>query len=200
MLWQQVEKRLCEVTEEDWSIIIPAANVFDATARLCFDEAIATDPESLMRSTLALDRVLMQEMQDQATFFVWDEWGDATAIFCNLRIYIGEGQRHEADVRIDYRLRAHGLHEVMTKLFPWATYSYAEPISEYSGEVAVHILEVELRPEAYAYLEAERFLEAGYPQESDPPALEPDDFITEKEEREFWNSRGESRDPRNRRK
>jgi hypothetical protein len=88
----------------------------------------------------------------------------------------------------------------MTKLFPWATYSYAEPISEYSGEVAVHILEVELRPEAHAYLDAERFLEAGYPQESDPPALEPDDFITEKEEREFWNSRGESRDPRNRRK
>ncbi|NTH79177.1 DUF4365 domain-containing protein [Agrobacterium rhizogenes] len=200
MLWQQVEKRLCEVTEEEWSIIIPAANVLNASARLCFDEAIATDPESLMRSTFALDRVLMQEMQDQTTFFVWDEWGDTTAIFCNLRIYIGEGQRQEPDVQIDYRLRAHDLHEVMTKLFPWASYSYAEPISEYSGEVAVHILEVELRPEAHAYLEAERFLEAGYPQESDPPALEPDDFITEKEEREFWNSRGESRDPRNRRK
>lgn len=200
MLWEQVEKRLCEVTEAEWSIIIPAANVLNASARLCFDEAIATDPESLMRSTFALDRLLMQEMQDQTTFFVWDEWGDTTAIFCNLRIYIGEGQRREPDVRIDYRLRTHGLHEVMTKLFPWATYSYAEPISEYSGEVAVHILEVELRPEAYAYLEAERFLEAGYPQENDPPALEPDDFITEKEEREFWNSREESRDPRNRRK
>jgi hypothetical protein len=200
MLWQQVEKRLCMVTGAEWSIIIPAANVLDASARLCFDEAVATDPESLMRSTFALDRLLMQDMQDQTTFFVWDEWGDTTAIFCNLRIYIGEGQRQEPDLQIDYRLRAHDLHEVMTKLFPWATYSYAEPISEYSGEVAVHILEVELRPEAYAYLEAERFLEAGYPQESDTPALEPDDFITEKEEREFWNSRGKSDDSRNRRK
>jgi hypothetical protein len=200
MLWGQVEKRLCEVTEAEWSIIIPATNVLNAAGRLCFDEAIATDPELLMRSTFTLDRVLMQEMQDQTTFFVWDEWGDTTAIFCNLRIYIGEGQRQEPDVQIDYRLRAHDLHEVMTKLFPWATYTYAEPISEYSGEVAVHILEVELRPQAYAYLEAECFLEAGYPQESDPPALEPNDFITEKEEREFWSNRGESHDPRNRRK
>ncbi|MGG6892404.1 MULTISPECIES: DUF4365 domain-containing protein [Rhizobium] len=198
MLWQQVEERLCEVTDAEWSIVIPATNVLDASARLCFEETIATDPESLMRSAFALDHALMQEIRDQTTFFVWDEWGDTTAIFCNLRIYIGEGREEEPDVRIDYHLRAHSLHDVMTTLFPWATYSYAEPISEYSGEVAVHILEVELRPGAYAYLEAESFLEAGYPEDEEPSAPEPDGFITEEEEREFWQRRRRSRRPDNR--
>ncbi|WFU13410.1 DUF4365 domain-containing protein (plasmid) [Rhizobium sp. CB3090] len=197
MLWQQVEKSLCVVTESEWSIVIPATNMLDASARLCFDEAITTDPELLMRTAFALDRVLMQEMQDQTTFFVWDEWGDTTAIFCNLRIYVGGGQKEEPDVRIDYHLRAHSLHEVMIKLFPWATYAYAEPISEYSGEIAVHILKVELRPQAYAYLQAESFLEGGYPKEEEPSAPETDDVITEEEEREFWRRRRMCRRPNN---
>jgi hypothetical protein len=82
----------------------------------------------------------------------------------------------------------------MAKLFPWATYFYAEPISEYSGEVAVHILEVEPRSEVYAYLEAENFLEAGYPEDKAPSAPEPEEFMTEENEREFWSSRRDSQD------
>ncbi|MBX4971253.1 DUF4365 domain-containing protein [Rhizobium binae] len=196
--WQRIEKQLCEEVRMEWSIAIPATNLLDATARLCFEEAIPTDPESLMRSAFALDLVLMEQIQDQTTFFVWDEWGDTTAIFGNLRIYIGEGQEAEPDVQIDYRLRAPNLHDVMVRLFPWASYSYAEPISEYSGEVAVHTLEVALRPEARAYLEAENFLVAGYPEDEAPSAPEPEDFITEEEESEFWRSRGTPHDPRDR--
>lgn len=189
IFWQRGEKRLCELTEADWSIAIPATNVLDASARLFFEEVTTTDPELLMRSAFVLDHELMVEMQDQTTFFVWDEWRDKTAIFCNLRIYIGEGQKEDPDVWVDYRLRGYSLQTIMIKLFPWATYSYAEPISEYSGGIAVHVLEVELRPETYAYLEAENFLEAGFPDEEEPPAPESDDFITEEEEREFWKRR-----------
>ncbi|WP_092716592.1 DUF4365 domain-containing protein [Rhizobium multihospitium] len=189
IFWQRVEKWLCEVTEADWSIVIPATNVLDASARLFFEEVTTTDPELLMRSAFVLDHELMLEMQDQTTFFVWDEWGDKTAIFCNLRIYIGEGHKEEPDVWVDYCLRGYSLQKIMTKLFPWATYSYAEPISEYSGEIAVHVLEVELRPEAYAYLEAENFLEAGFPEDTEPLAPESDGFITKEEEREFWRRR-----------
>ncbi|EJC75112.1 hypothetical protein Rleg10DRAFT_3677 [Rhizobium leguminosarum bv. trifolii WSM2012] len=184
VLWRQVEKRLCEVTEAEWSIVVPATNLLDASARVFFDEAITTDPELLMRSAFALDRTLMNEMRDQTTFFVWDEWGDTTAIFCNLRIYFGEG-KEEPDVWIDYRLRARGLHEIMTKLFPWATYSYAEPISEYSGEIAVHILEVELQPEACAYLESESFLEAGYPKKNNHRLRSPMTSLRTKRRRSF---------------
>ncbi|MDR9808490.1 DUF4365 domain-containing protein [Rhizobium hidalgonense] len=198
ILWQQIESQLSEETGAEWSIAIPVTNLLDASARLSFEGAIPTDPESLMRSAFALDLTLMEQMQDQTTLFVWDEWGDTTAIFCNLRIYIGEGQEQEPDVQIDYHLRAQNLHDVMVRLFPWASYSYAEPISEYSGEVAVHVLEVELRPEARAYLEAENFLAAGYPEDEVPLAPEPEDFITEEEEREFWRSRGTPHGPRDR--
>jgi hypothetical protein len=38
----------------------------------------------------------------------------------------------------------------------------------------VHILEVDLRPEAYSYLDAEGFLEAGYPDDEEPNAPEPE--------------------------
>jgi hypothetical protein len=136
MLWQRVEERLCQGTEAGWSIIIPATNMLDASAKHSFDEAIPSDPGSLMRSAFALDRALMEEIQDQTTFFVWDEWVNENLSFRNLRIYIGEDRQEEPDVKIDYRLRADSLHEIMTRLFPWAIYSYAEPISEYSGEIA----------------------------------------------------------------
>lgn len=189
MLWQRVEEQLCRETEARWSIVIPANNVLDASAKLFFDETISLDSESLIRSTFALDRALMEDMQDQTTLFVWDEWLNENLSFRNLRIYIGDDGREEPDVKIDYHLRADSLHEIMTRLFPWAIYSYAEPISEYSGVVAVHILGVELRPAAYAYLEAESFFEVGYPEDDEPFPPEPEDFITEEEEQEFWRSR-----------
>ncbi|WP_189638090.1 hypothetical protein [Rhizobium sp. R693] len=50
-----------------------------------------------------------------------------SAIFGNLRIYLCEGPEEEPDEQIDYRLRAHSLHKVMIRLFPWAGYSYAKP-------------------------------------------------------------------------
>jgi len=44
---------------------------------------------------------------------------------------------------------------------------------KHSGDVAVHILEVDLRPKTYAYLDAEEFLATGYPDEEEPHAPEP---------------------------
>lgn len=198
MRWQRADKGNCAETPTGWEMVVPAANVLDANARLCFDEAVAADQESRMRCAFALDRELMEEVQDQITFFVWDEWGDTTAIFSNLQIYIGEEGRDEPDIRIDYHLRADNLHDVMTRLFPWATYCYAEPIKEYSEEVAVHVLEVELRPEAEAYLKAEDFLIAGYPDEEEPRPPEFEGYITAQEEEAFWRSRGVSRRHRDR--
>lgn len=198
MLWQLIEKGLYLETDSGWSIIVPAENTLNASARLCFEEAMPSDTESLIRFAFALDRPLMEEIREQTTFFVWDEWGDTTAIFCNLRIYFGESPQEEPDEQIDYRLRAHNLHEIMTRLFPWASYTYAEPIREYSGEVAVHVLEVALRPEACAYLDAEEFLEAGYPDEEEPRAPESEGYVTAEEEEEFWRRRGVHRGPHDR--
>ncbi|WP_342637400.1 DUF4365 domain-containing protein [Rhizobium leguminosarum] len=193
-LWQMVEKGRLEETDAEWSIAVPPTNLLNAAARLGFEVVTPSDEESLLRSVFALDRALMEAMQDQTAFFLWDEWGDATPIFCNLRIYIGEGPEEEPDLQVDYHLRATNLHGVMARLFPWASYAYAEPIREYSGQVAVHVLEVELRPEARAYIEAETFLESGYPDEEEPWAPEAETFVTEEEEREFWRRRSVRRD------
>jgi hypothetical protein len=95
MLWQRVEERLCQETEAGWSIVVPATNVLDASAKLSFDEAISSDPSSLVRSAFALDRTLMADIQDETTPFVWDEWVNQNLSFRNLRIYIGEGEEQE---------------------------------------------------------------------------------------------------------
>lgn len=191
VLWQWAQgesyDKFGDKFEQEQLLAIPASNSLDASARLVFEEAVSSDPQKLLRSAFAVDRALMERIGDQTAIFIWDEWGDSSPIFCNLRIILDEG---EPEMRIDYRIRAHHLHELMLQLFPWACYSYAEPIKEYSNEIAVHVLEVEVRPEALAYLEAEEFLEAGYPEEPDPPSPETDDHIPPEEEAAFWRSRG----------
>ncbi|WP_349962758.1 DUF4365 domain-containing protein [Rhizobium sp. ZPR3] len=167
-------------------LAVPASNVLDASARLSFEEAVLPNPQILLRSAFAVDRALMERIADEGAIFIWDEWGDFSPIFGNLRVLMG---KDEPEIQVDYRIRAHNLHELMVQLFPWACYSYAEPIKEYSGEVAVHVLEVALRPEAQAYLEAEEFLDAGYPEEQDPPLPETEDYMTAEEEAAFWRSR-----------
>ncbi|WP_440408923.1 DUF4365 domain-containing protein [Neorhizobium petrolearium] len=195
IVWQRIERPFCRETEAEWSIVVPDANRLDAAARLLFEEAVPTDPEALMRSIFVLDRPLMEDMLDRITVFIWDEWIDPPSTFCNLRIYFKEDRDSGPDMRFDYHLRADSLHEIMTRLFPWASYSYAEPIAEYSEKIAVHVLDVELRPEACAYIDAESFLEAGYPHEKEPAAPEPEDFMTQEEERDFWRKRGVNRAP-----
>ncbi|SCB39671.1 DUF4365 domain-containing protein [Rhizobium hainanense] len=189
VLWQWVKMEPLDKFGQEQLLAIPASNILDASARLGFEETVSSDPQKLLRSAFAVDRALMERIGDQAAIFIWDEWGDSSPIFCNLRIILDKG---EPEIRIDYRIRAQHLHELMIQLFPWACYSYAEPIKEYSNEVAIHVLEVEVRPEALAYLEAEEFLEAGYPEEPDPPSPEAEDYITAEEEA-FWRNRGVTR-------
>lgn len=198
IVWQRIEQPFCRETQTEWSIAVPDTNALDASARLRFEEAVPADPESVMRSLFALDRPLMEELQDRTAFFLWDEWLGPPSTFGNLRIVIGDDPEEKPDVELAYHLHADSLHDIMTTLFPWVSYSYVAPISEYSEEIAVHVLEAELRPEAYAYIEAENFLEAGYPREEEPVIPDPEDFMTAEEEREFWRSRGTSRSPQDR--
>ena len=89
IFWQRVETALCRETVTSWSIVVPGTNILEAAAKLCFEEAISPDPELATRSTFALDRPMMEEIQDQTTFFVWDERIEAACQFRYLRIYTG---------------------------------------------------------------------------------------------------------------
>ncbi|MBB5576675.1 DUF4365 domain-containing protein [Rhizobium paranaense] len=190
VMWQWVNSESCSKSGEEWLLAVPSSNILDGSARLSFEEGISLDSELLLRSAFALDRFLMERIGHQTAIFIWDEWGDFSPIFCNLRVFLANS---EPEMQVDYRIRARSLHELMTQLFPWARYSYAEPIKEYSGEVAVHVLEIEVRPEALAYLRAEEFLEVGYPEEQAPPSPESEGYITAEEEAAFWRGRGVSR-------
>ena len=166
-LWQKVERRLCEPSREGWRIRIPKTNTLDATAKPFFERFTSNDPQAMMRSNFALDRELIEEIEKECerTIFVWDEWVNKGLTWRNLRIHIGGDRSAAADLVIDYHLTATGLPEIMAKLFPWCTYSYAADVENVMGEVNVHVLKIELRPEAIAYLRVEQFFEAGYPAE-----------------------------------
>ncbi|MFS2150669.1 DUF4365 domain-containing protein [Rhizobium sp. Rhizsp42] len=183
-LWVKVERRLCEPTRKGWKIKVPKKNALDASAKAFFERFTSNDPRSMMRSNFALDRELIEEIEKTGdpAIFVWEEWVNKGLTWRNLRIHIDGDRSLKPDLEVDYRLSASGLPEIMAKLFPWCTYSYAEDVTDQMGEVNLHVLSVELRAEAIAYLQVERFFEAGYPaeQELDIP-YEPDDQLSEDE-------------------
>lgn len=168
-LWQKVERRLCEPSRNGWRIKIADTNILDASAKPFFERFTSNDPHAMMRANFALDRELIEEIEKEEalTVFVWDEWVNKGLTWRNLRIYIGGDRSAVPDLTIDYHLAASGLPEVMAKLFPWCTYSYAEAVKNYALEVNVHVIAIELRTEALAYLQIERFFEAGYPEEQE---------------------------------
>lgn len=158
-LWQKVERRLCTPTRGGWRIGIPRSNPLNPTAKPFFERPAPRDAQSIARAHFKLDRELIDEISrtGRAAIFVWDEWRNENA-WRNLRIYIDGDRSVAADLVLDLDLAADGgLPEIMEKVFPWSRHCYAEETS-ISAEVKVHVLSVELRNEATAYLQLERFL------------------------------------------
>ena len=183
-LWEKVERRLCQPTRDGWKIKIPKTNTLDASAKAYFERFTSNDPQSLMRSNFALDRELIGEIEKtgRPAIFVWEQWLNKGLTWRNLRIYVDGDRSVKPDLEIDYRLAAKSLPEIMAKLFPWCTFCYAEDVVNQMEEVDLHVLNVELRPEAIAYLQVERFFEAGYPDEQKVAIpYEEDDQLSEDE-------------------
>ena len=173
--------------------MIPSNNLLDKKAKQYFEAARASDAESHLRFLFATDRELMRKIMDAPAHFVWEEWVNKSLSYRNLRIFLNEDDTGEPDLVIAYAISSNDLHFIMVKLFPWATYTYAN--RDYSGEVMEHTLKVVLRPAARAFLETEAFFKQGVPDEEAPRPPEDPWAWNDDEENAFLMQRAIEKDP-----
>jgi hypothetical protein len=60
VLWQKVERRLANITDKGWSIIVPSANLLNAASKVFLSDGIAHDDESIRRFTDAFAHDVVQ--------------------------------------------------------------------------------------------------------------------------------------------
>ncbi|MES0150230.1 DUF4365 domain-containing protein [Mesorhizobium sp. M0012] len=170
-LYQRIEQRLCRVTTRDWSIVVSRDNVLEAGAAGDLAAGPDLDEEGQLRLRFSLDAPLMERFVDADAKMIWEYWFNKSLSLRNAR-FIFEGEA-PLDVGGWYPTEDIGL--VMEKRFPWLIYEYEDDSTKWdvSGEADVFTLLASLRPEAKAYLEAERFFREGITEDTpDQPVRE----------------------------
>ena len=174
-LWQRIERRLCHVTERSWSIDIPYNQTLDERAKPFLSRGIASDDEAYRRFVFAMDAKFMEKFEDQSdALLVWEDWINKGLGLRNPKFIFDDG---EEIVSQNY-YPTHNIPYAMDRLYPWLFFEETEEPEEVAGEVEVHTLSISLRPEAQAYLQAERFFREGpSPNEDDNLAWSEEDSL-----------------------
>jgi hypothetical protein len=184
-LWQKIERRLVAISDDRWSIPIPAGNTLTPDHKEHLQAGIASDPEAIRRFHFALDKHLMEEWEEKDVYFLIDDWVNKSLNIRGIAVCYDD-PNSDADFEFNIWAARTSVHEVMDFYFPWLDYEYAEPIDDWCGEVERHILNVRLNEHAKKYLELERFFENGPDDKSDP---EPPLSEEEEEEQRFEEAR-----------
>ncbi|MBZ9959015.1 DUF4365 domain-containing protein [Mesorhizobium sp. BR1-1-14] len=177
-LYQRIEERLCKITDKRWSIVVPRDNALNASAAGDLATGPDLDEEGQLRLRFSLDAPLMERFVDADAKMIWEYWFNKSLSLRNARL-IFEG---EEPIEVGGWYPTDDIGLAMQNLFPWLTYEYEDDSTKWdvSGEADIFTLLVSLRPEAKAYLEAERFFREGI---TDEP---PDQPVRDDEEDDGW--------------
>ncbi len=177
-LYQRIEERLCKITDKRWSIVVPRDNALNASAAGDLAAGPDLDEEGQLRLRFSLDAPLMERFVDADAKMIWEYWFNKSLSLRNARL-IFEG---EEPIEVGGWYPTDDIGLAMQNLFPWLTYEYEDDSTKWdvSGEADIFTLLVSLRPEAKAYLEAERFFREGI---TDEP---PDQPVRDDEEDDGW--------------
>jgi len=167
-LWQRVERHLVEDGSNGrWLIVIPARNTLDAAQERFILAGIGSDPASVRRYRLALDLPLIQRVAEaEFTFLRLEEWVNKSLNFRRTAMIFSDDPEAEADLDLDTWMPARDRDEFMAHIFPWLKFTVAEYDDDGGGgEVASHLLEVELSEIGRAALSLEEFYRNGAPEQ-----------------------------------
>jgi hypothetical protein len=162
-LWQKVERRLANVTEKGWSIVVPGGNVLNASAKTFIVDGIAADDESIRRFNMAFDLDTMEMLNDREVYFEVNEWVNKSLRFRDVGVFFDEYGKDKPDFMIRMWVAALTLHEFMSKTFPWLGYDHVGTEEALAGEVEVHTLEVWVNDIGTGYLRVEDYFKNGLP-------------------------------------
>jgi hypothetical protein len=166
-LWQRIERHLIEEGENGrWSIVIPAGNTLDEQHEHFILAGIASDEGSVRRHRLALDIPLIKRFaEEEHAFLRIEEWVNKTLNFRETQIAFSDDPDADVDLELDTWMPAADRDQFMRQMFPWLTYELVEYDEDNgAGEVAVHVLEVELSDIGRAALALEDYFENGPPE------------------------------------
>jgi hypothetical protein len=168
-LWQKVERRLAKVSDDGWSIVVPAENVLDLNAKQYFESEVAADPESARRFNMSFDLDLIKKIENREVYFEVNKWVNKGLNWRDIGVMFDEPDKDQPDFMIRFWAPAPGLFALMTRFFPWLDYEYEEIVDALEGEVEVHVIRVRLNELAKAYLVLENYYVNG-PSARTPPA------------------------------
>jgi hypothetical protein len=193
-LWQKVERRFANVTKRGWSIIVPSANVLDATSKTFISDGIANDDESIRRFNMAFDLDTIETLAGKEVYFEVNEWVNKSLRFRDVGVYYGEHGKDEPDLMIRMWVAAPTLDEFMRNVFPWLDYTNVECVEAIGGEVNVHVLQVQVNDLGKSYLCVEEYFKNGPPEPDEPEILDDEEPADDEEDDAIWVRRAIERD------
>lgn len=166
-LWQRVEHHLIESgTNGRWAIGIPAENTLDEDHEQYILAGIAPDKGSVRRYQLALDIPLIKRFaEEDYAYLRLEEWINKSLNFRRTQVVFSDDPDAEPDLDLDTWMPALDRPAFMQHMFPWLSYEVIEYDEDGgAGEIAVHVLEVELSEIGRAVLTMEEYYEHGSPE------------------------------------
>jgi len=167
-LWQRVERHLIEEGKDGrWSIMIPANQTLDQQHEQYIAAGIASDLSSLRRARLALDLSLIKKIIEQKSevYLRIEDWVNKTLNYRSANFVFSENPDDDVDVTVDAWMPGYSIAYYMAVVFPWLDwerYEYRDE-DEGGGEVAEHVLKVEVSEVGKAVLLLETFYQSELP-------------------------------------
>jgi hypothetical protein len=166
-LWQRIEEHLIEDGKDGrWAIAIPADQTLDEKHESYIAAGIASDLASMRRARLALDLPSIRQFAEQDEIYLRiEDWVNKTLNFRGVEAVFNEEPDAEADLFFDVAMSAYTVDYFMAVFFPWLDWSEHEyhDADEGAGEVAVHVLKVELSAIARAAITLDDFFRSELP-------------------------------------
>lgn len=166
-LWQRIENHLIEDKKNGrWAIAIPADQTLDEKHEHFIAAGIASDLSSLRRSRLALDLPLIRQFAEVPEIYLRvEDWVNKTLNFRGAEVVFNEDAEAEADLVLYAWLPGYTIEYYMAFFFPWLDWKEVEYIGaeDGAGEVALHVLLVELSAVGKAALALDDFYQSALP-------------------------------------
>ncbi len=179
MIWQWAETSAARPTERGWCIDVPKDKIFSIASKAELQDEVWMDDAIGLRRRFAIDRQLMQAIDQRDPVFVHIEvWVNKSLSYRGLEIRFDDPYKKDPDYDIPIMATSnYSTDDIMHHFLPWLDYEIYDDPDEIGGEVEVHILAVYLSKPAKAFLELEAFFQRPWPNEreaSDEYGIEDD--------------------------
>jgi len=172
-LWQKVERRLATVTDNGWSITIPADNILSERNKHLLAAGIASDPEAIRRFNLAFDLPTMRLLQERdEIYFKINDWVNKTLNIRDVEVCFDDEVTDEPGFVIPIKAPTRSYADFMDDYFPWLDFDHLETEETISAEVEVHTLQVWVNDLGKSYMAIEDYFANGKPARDEPDDAE----------------------------